>query len=116
MRKDMGKMEEAMSETATPAAACASMNDVRREIDRVDRALVGLFAERLSYIERAAAIKQSRAQVRDDVRVADIFAKLKASCASAGFPYAIAEPVFRALVEGSIVHELAAFDAKGSRF
>ena len=98
--------------SAVPASACTTMSDVRREIDRVDRAIVGLLAERLGYIERAAAIKQNRASVRDEARIADIYAKVKVLCAAAGFPHAIAEPMFRALVEGCIAHELKTFDAK----
>jgi isochorismate pyruvate lyase len=45
---------EAMS---VPAAECRSMADVRREIDRIDRILVQLLAERLTYIERAGHIR-----------------------------------------------------------
>ena len=36
---------------------CASMSDVRAEIDRLDADLITLFAERASYISRAADIK-----------------------------------------------------------
>ena len=36
---------------------CASMSDVRAEIDRLDAGLIALFAERASYISRAADIK-----------------------------------------------------------
>ena len=102
-------------EKSVPAAACVSMEDVRGEIDRIDRAVVRLLAERLSYIERAAALKQDRASVRDAARVADIFAKVKTACAAERFPYAIAEPVFRALVEGCIAHEFAVYDARRPR-
>ena len=36
---------------------CADMADIRAEIDRIDAALVKLFAERASYIDRAAEVK-----------------------------------------------------------
>jgi len=103
----------AMSSTETnktPAQNCRNMADIRREIDRVDRALVRLLTERLSYIERAGHIKQDRAVVRDEGRIADVFAKVKAACAREGFPAAIAEPVWRALMEGCIAHEFDIFD------
>jgi len=86
------------------------MADVRREIDRVDRALVRLLAERLTYIERAGHIKKDRAVVRDEARIADVLAKVKATCEREGFPPEIAEPVWRALMEGCIAHEFDVFD------
>ena len=94
----------------TPAAECRSMPDIRREIDRVDRALVRLLAQRLTYIERAGYIKTDRAKVRDEARIADVLAKVEASCARENFPYTIAEPVWRALMNGCIAHEFEVFD------
>ena len=93
-----------------PALQCQSMADVRREIDRVDRALVRLLAERLTYIERAGHIKKDRAVVRDEARIADVLAKVKAACEREGFPIDIAEPVWQALMEGCIAHEFDVFD------
>jgi len=95
-----------------PAAQCASMPDVRREIDRIDRALVGLLAERLTYIERAGLIKPTRNTVRDVDRIRDVLDKVRAACVQHGFPYAIAEPVWRMLMEGCIAHEFTVFDAR----
>ena len=93
-----------------PAADCQAMTDIRREIDRVDRALVRLLAERLTYIERAGHIKQDRAAVRDEARINDVLAKVEASCAREGFPVAIADPVWRRLMDGCIAHEFEVFD------
>ncbi|MBU6157269.1 MAG: chorismate mutase [Alphaproteobacteria bacterium] len=94
------------------AGDCASMADVRREIDRVDRALVRLLAERLTYIERAGHIKPVRSAVRDEDRIRDVLAKVRATCQQEGFPYTIAEPVWRQLMEGCIAHEFVVFDER----
>jgi len=93
-----------------PAADCASMTDIRREIDRLDRALVRMLAERLTYIERAGHIKTERGAVRDEARIADVLEKVKAACTRECFPVTIAEPVWRRLMEGCIAHEFAVFD------
>jgi isochorismate pyruvate lyase len=97
---------------AQPAGDCRTMADVRREIDRIDRALVRLLAERLTYIERAGHIKAERQAVRDEARIQDVLSKVRASCLQAGFPYAIAEPVWRQLMEGCIAHEFVVYDAR----
>ena len=96
------------------ATDCHSMLDVRREIDRVDRALVRMLAQRLTYIERAGQIKADRGTVRDEDRIRDVQSKVKASCAREAFPYAIAEPVWQHLMEGCIAHEFVVFDREGT--
>ena len=104
-------MTKSWPENARIAAPqCQSMADVRREIDRVDRALVRLLAERLTYIERAGHIKKDRGVVRDEARIADVLSKIEAACEREGFPFAIAEPVWRTLMEGCIAHEFDVFD------
>lgn len=90
------------------------MSDVRREIDRLDRDIVSLLAERQNYIEQAAHIKQSRDTVRDDARVADVIAKVRASAARVGAHSDLAETVYRAMVEWCISYEFTVFDARSN--
>jgi isochorismate pyruvate lyase len=40
-----------------PPAHCANMTELRAEIDRLDKDLVALLAQRTAYIDRAAQIK-----------------------------------------------------------
>jgi len=101
-----------MTNPARPAADCRSMAEIRAEIDRLDRALVALLAERQTYIERAAQIKAARTAVHDQARIDEVIAKVLAAARNAGLSAAIAEPVWRTLVDRSIAHEFAAFDAK----
>lgn len=93
-------------------ALCRSMTDVRREIDRLDKALVALLAERQGYIERAAELKSAREAVRDEARIEDVIAKVLAEAGKAGLNPSIAEPVWRTLVDRSIAYEFERFDAR----
>ena len=43
--------------------------------------------------------------------IADVLAKVAASCERDGFPFQIAEPVWRALMNGCISYEFEVFDA-----
>ena len=95
---------------ALDPAACASMADVRAGVDEVDRALVALIARRQGYMDAAARIKPSRDVVRDEARIQDVLAKVKASAEAAGLSWAIAEPVWRAMMEACIAYEFAAWD------
>lgn len=91
---------------------CHTMQEVRREIDRIDGELAKLLAERQGYIEEAGRIKSERAAVRDEARIEDVVAKALAAADAHGLSRAIAEPLWRLLIEKSIEHEFAVFDAK----
>jgi isochorismate pyruvate lyase len=95
-----------------PAADCRSMEDLRKQIDRLDRALVGLMAERQTYIERAAVLKTMRDTVHDDARIEDVVSKVLVEARRQGLDPAIAEPVWRELIARCIALELAVFDNK----
>lgn len=92
-------------------AACATMADVRQGVDALDRALVKLLAERQRYMDAAARIKGERAAVRDEGRIEDVVAKVKAEARSQGLSEAIAEPVWRTLIERCIAYEFEVWDA-----
>lgn len=91
------------------------MAELRGEIDRVDRDLVALLAERQRYIERAAAIKTDRGRVHDAARIEDVVAKVLAAARRAGLDPKIAEPVWRLLIACCIAHEFERFDALKSQ-
>jgi isochorismate pyruvate lyase len=87
------------------------MAEVRAGVDALDRALVALLAERQRYMEAAARIKPDRGVVRDEARIADVLAKVLAAAEREGLSPAIAEPVWRELMERCIAHEFERFDA-----
>ncbi|HEX6120141.1 MAG TPA: chorismate mutase [Dongiaceae bacterium] len=90
---------------------CADMAAVRAEIDALDRAIVALLADRLHYIDEAARIKQSRDEVRDEARVADVLAKVEAETLRLGGNPKVIGAAYRALIEASIEHEYEAFSS-----
>ena len=91
-------------------AECDSMADVRQGVDALDRALVTLLAERQGYMDAAARIKADRSKVYDQARIEDVVAKVKAAAREAGLSAAIAEPVWRLLIDRCIAYEYASWD------
>ncbi|WP_374306873.1 chorismate mutase [Dongia sp.] len=89
---------------------CSSMAEVRAEIDALDRQIVALLADRLHFIGEAARIKASRDAVRDEPRIEDVVAKVRASAAAAGMNPDFIEPLYRDLIDRSINHEFVEFD------
>jgi len=100
--------------TKLSAKLCTSMSDVRYEIDRLDRCLVHLMAERQTYIEAAGRIKPAKIEVRLNWRIEEVVAKVLAEAQLAGLSSAIAEPVWRELIERSIQHEHQKWDENHS--
>jgi isochorismate pyruvate lyase len=86
------------------------MADVRHEIDRLDRMLVELLAERQSFMDAAARIKPHRGAVRDEARIQDVMDKVHAHARLAGLSPAIAEPVWRTLMDRCIAYEFGSYD------
>ena len=91
-------------------ADCETMLEVRKGVDALDRALVLLLAERQRYMDAAARIKPSRDVVHDDARIEDVVAKVLAAAEPAGLSPAIAEPVWRTLIDRCIAHEFGVYD------
>ncbi|MEO1100887.1 MAG: chorismate mutase [Pseudomonadota bacterium] len=87
-----------------------SMADVRYEIDRIDRVLVEILAERQSFMDAAARIKPDRNVVHDRARIEDVITKVLAECERQGLSPAIAEPVWRTLIDRCIAYEFGSFD------
>jgi isochorismate pyruvate lyase len=90
--------------------ACRDMAEVRAGVDALDRELVRLLAVRQGYMDAAARIKPGRDQVHDAARIEDVVAKVKAAAREAGLSEAIAEPVWRVLIDRCIAHELEVWD------
>jgi len=91
-------------------ADCQTMVDDRQGVDALDRALVALLVERQGYMEAAARIKADRSKVFDRARIEDVVAKVRAAAREAGLSEAIAEPVWRTLIDRCIAYEYASWD------
>lgn len=88
------------------------MTDVRYEIDRIDRLLVEILSERVSYMDAAARIKQDRGVVKDRARIEDVVEKVLNQASKSGLPASVAEPVWRTLIDRCIAYEFGSFDAR----
>ncbi len=86
---------------------CDSLEEVRSEIDRIDRVIVGLLAERGGFVKQAAAFKKTSADVRAPQRVGQVIDKVVALSKELGADPAVTEAVYRAMINAFIEAELA---------
>ncbi len=94
----------------TPAE-CTTREDIRREIDRLDRDLVRLLAERFGYVQRMAEIKSDPAEARVDSRVNDVLEKVRALAAEQGLDGDLLADMWERLIEWNIAWETHAIAA-----
>ncbi len=81
------------------------MNEVREEIDLIDKELVLLLARRQKCIEMAALVKNDKKLIVDKKRIEEVIAKVTQFGDSCGLQKEISEPLWRKLIELSIEHE-----------
>lgn len=110
-RRALGSAAILFLALATPAAAqdttppdsmpqkcCASLAEVRQNIDRVDAAIIALMAERGAYVAEAGKFKPDAASVHDGARVERIIARVRELAAAQHLPPDVAEATYRAMI------------------
>jgi len=86
-------------------ADCPTMTEVRAEIDRIDRALVDLLAERWGYVDRAWQLKNSPDEATVPWRIKEVIDKVRAHADEGGMPPALAEALWRQIIGWGIQYE-----------
>ncbi len=59
------------------ASECQSMNDIRCEIDSIDKELISLISKRAGYVNKAAEFKKSERDVKAPQRVEKMLTQRK---------------------------------------
>lgn len=91
---------------AKTASDCTTMAEIRENIDRIDQALMALFAERWSFIGRAADIKAGLGIPADvPERVREVRDNAHRNAEALGLDGAFYEEIWAKLIERAIVHE-----------
>lgn len=92
--------------TLTPPQDCHSMQELRPQIDKLDRQLIKLLVARASYIDRASELKPGEglpARIPD--RVEDVVQRVRKSSDELGMDPDLAETLWRILIDWSIARE-----------
>lgn len=98
-----------------PIETCTSLEQVRAHIDRIDRQIVTLLAERGGYVKQAAQFKKTTDDVKAPQRVEQVIAKVRALSAELGAHPEVTEQVYRAMIAGFIGAELKEHAALAGR-
>ena len=92
------------------AAECRTMDEVRAAIDRIDREVVALLAERGGYVRQAGRIKDRRERIVGPPRIEDVVAKVRNHAQARGLAPDLVEAVYRVMIARFIDLETVEFD------
>jgi isochorismate pyruvate lyase len=81
------------------------MDQVRTEIDRIDRALIDLIGERFEYVDRAWQLKNSPAEARVPWRIQQVIDKVKTRAREKHLPPELVEALWRQMIGWFIQYE-----------
>jgi isochorismate pyruvate lyase len=98
-----------------PPHECASLAEVRAEIDRIDQQLVALIAKRAGYVRAAAPFKASEQGVRAPERQRAMLEQRRQWALEQQLDPDVIERLFRTLVDHFIAQELAAWRQQASQ-
>lgn len=86
-------------------AECVSKEDVRAEIDRIDQALLALFAERHRYVTRMAQIKNDPHEAHDAKRTQAVIDRVRGRAEALKLDEDQAELIWRTLIDWNVNYE-----------
>jgi isochorismate pyruvate lyase len=87
-------------------ARCTSLDEVRQQIDEIDRSLVSLLAKRGKLVTQAAGFKKTSDDVRAPARVEQVIKKVREMANETGASAEVVERVYRAMISAFIAEEL----------
>lgn len=85
---------------------CTTLQDIRAEIDRIDREVIAAFSQRFAYVKAAAKFKTNEASVKASDRFAAMLKQRREWAAAEGLNPDVIEKLYRDLVTHFIEEEL----------
>ena len=91
---------------------CRDMNEVRKEIDKIDHQIIELFADRMKYVEEIVRFKKDEKSVIAAARKEQVISDRAAWAKGKGLDPEVFKRIYTLLVERNIEHELELLKTK----
>lgn len=85
---------------------CKDLKELRGNIDRIDKEIVRLIAERSQFVEQAAIFKNDEDVIREPNRIRVVISNVRSHAAEFGVDPDIVERVYREMIDSFIDLEL----------
>jgi isochorismate pyruvate lyase len=87
-------------------ATCKSIEEVRENINMIDRKIIELISQRSRYVEQAAKFKKTHEEVKAPSRVEEVILKVRGLAIENDLDPDIGEKIYRTMITCFIDHEL----------
>ena len=91
---------------------CTGMEDIRVEIDKMDRDIIAILGKRFEYVKSAAKFKTSETSVRAPERFKSMLEQRRTWASSEGLSPDAIEKMYRDLVNHFIKEEMTRWEAE----
>jgi len=93
---------------------CNTLDEARKEIDKVDDEIVKLIAKRNDYIKQIAHFKTSIDEVKAEDRIADVISRVRQQAIELDLSPNLINDLYVRMIDGMVESEIAEFrNAKG---
>jgi isochorismate pyruvate lyase len=104
-----------MGKQAISPDDCADMDQIRAEVNKIDREIIALLGKRLAYVRSAVAFKPDEDSIRRPDHWDSFFAARKSWAAEEGYDPEVIEAMYRILYDFTIKTQLSLHARKPPR-
>ena len=94
---------------------CSSAEDIRNEIDKIDKQIISLFSKRHKYIEEIVRFKQDESKIEALDRKEQVIQQRKDWAKNNGLDAETFKKIYTLLIESNIKHELKILKSKTTK-
>jgi len=88
---------------------CTTLEEARREIDRLDESIVELIAQRNAYIKQLAHFKNSIDEIKAEERIDDVISRVRAKAIELDLSPNLINDLYLRMIDAMVDSEVAEF-------
>ncbi|WP_201352714.1 chorismate mutase [Hydrogenimonas urashimensis] len=93
---------------------CETLEELRKEVDKVDEMIVELIAVRNDYIKQAANFKHTVDEIKADERIEDVLNHVRHKALTLGVSPNMVADIYKQMIDAMVETEIAEFRNRGS--
>lgn len=91
---------------------CSSLEELREEIDKIDKEIVYALAKRVEYVKQASRFKKNEKLVVDQYRIEQVIKNVSQYAKEVGSDHILVEKTYKIIISESIKIEERVFNEK----
>lgn len=94
--------------------ACDTLEELRKEVDKVDEKIVALIGERNEYIKQASKFKKSVDEIKEKSRIDEVIDRVRHQAVMLGMSPNTISDIYRLMIDEMVETEIAEFRNSGA--